>query len=546
MSFLTRISDAVQSWRRRRAGTKSPKRAAVVRLEQLDHRQLLAVNFTGNVPIDFPATSANNGVVIFNRDPNVPGNSFYQVGDPSKIFPATIPAGLQPYFQQTGLDVQGIRISYDATADTLSIGIEQPTDPSTGKQVIAGDVDNNGDSANLSTSIPPSVVNSNFDTSVGSPDPADLQGRESIAAVLSLKNNGTPDIFAGYPLNPAVGAKTYQVGTSTVNGNPANPVSGVDLDTPLPQFRGDVYLVNDPNHPNLEFRIKNFSQLYQQTTGAPLTADSIIQIGGKAVTQATTITEATFPLTPFTIRQVTPPTPGCPPIKINPHEGTVIDSAHASAVRAYIFSTATFDATTIDPSTVRLGNPADPLAPRARPVLNFNRDVNGDGRVDAVYVFSGLDINLPSGNTTAEISGVTSDGMAFSSQANVINRDSSFYSQAARTAQEKRFVAYARKNGLDIVNGVVPTPPPKIPAGALRLAGVRGNQAARAAAASSASLSTSAPTGNTVKIKRAAKATPVAGAAAAQRQARRAAIAQAQSAAAQIQSECGAGWRCAG
>ncbi len=515
MSFLTRIVDAVQSWRRRRAGTKSPKRAANVRLEQLDHRQLLAVNFTGNVPIDFPATSANNGVVIFNRDPNVPGNSFFQKGDPSKVQPAVIPPGLQPYFQQTGLDVQGLRVSYDSTTDVLSIGVEDPTDPNTGKQVIAGDVDNNGDSANLSSSIPASVVNSNFDLSVGSPDPADLQGRESIAALLSLKNNGVPDTFAGFPLNPAVGAKPYQVGTATVNANPANPVGGVDLATPLPQFRGDVYLVNDPNHPNVEFRINNFSQLYQQTTGNPLTADSVIQIGGKAVTNSTTINESTFPLTGFRLGDATPPpTPPmvCPPIKINPHEGTIIDSAHASAVRAYIFSTTTFDATQIDPATVTLGDPANPAAPRARPILNFNRDVNGDGRLDAVFVFSGLDVNLPSGKTTASVSGALLDGTTFDSSANVINRDASFYSQAARNAQEKRFVAYAKRNNIDIVNGVVPTPPPKIPAGALNLAGVQVNQAA----------ANSVPA-NKVKIKKTVKATQVA-ARAIQRNAKKAAM----------------------
>ena len=48
MSLFTKLFEAVHSWRRRRGGIKPRKRSDLA-MEQLDHRQLLAVNFTGNL-----------------------------------------------------------------------------------------------------------------------------------------------------------------------------------------------------------------------------------------------------------------------------------------------------------------------------------------------------------------------------------------------------------------------------------------------------------------------------------------------------------------
>src|SRR5262245_46192143 len=69
MSLFSRLLQAVGSWRRRPGGPKTAKRA-VAAIEQLDHRQLLAVNFTGNVPIDFPANQIP-GVVLLPDNPSV-------------------------------------------------------------------------------------------------------------------------------------------------------------------------------------------------------------------------------------------------------------------------------------------------------------------------------------------------------------------------------------------------------------------------------------------------------------------------------------------
>ncbi len=123
MFLISRLLQAAQTWRRRRGGPKTAKRPAVA-VEQLDHRQLLSVNFTGNVAIDFPATK-QPGVVIFNssntpniQHPIIPA----QFGESSPQRDTPNPA----YIPTSGFDLSEIRVSYDSTTDTLSIGLNQP------------------------------------------------------------------------------------------------------------------------------------------------------------------------------------------------------------------------------------------------------------------------------------------------------------------------------------------------------------------------------------------------------------------------------------
>ena len=117
MFLITKLLQAARAWRRR-DGHKSAKRSAVT-MEQLDHRRLLSVNFTGNVPIDFPATESP-GVVIFNGS--------------NSTTPITLPIIPPPFaslIKTSGYAISEIRVSYDAADDTLSIGLNQPpADPS--------------------------------------------------------------------------------------------------------------------------------------------------------------------------------------------------------------------------------------------------------------------------------------------------------------------------------------------------------------------------------------------------------------------------------
>ncbi len=55
MYLFSRLFQAARAWRNG-GRPKTAKRSAVA-VEQLDHRRLLSVNFTGNVATDFPATN---------------------------------------------------------------------------------------------------------------------------------------------------------------------------------------------------------------------------------------------------------------------------------------------------------------------------------------------------------------------------------------------------------------------------------------------------------------------------------------------------------
>ena len=101
------------------AGPKTAKRSAVA-VEQLDHRRLLSVNFTGNVATDFPATTITRRrhlqLLEHARHHHVAASSQSPYADLIKT---------------SGYAISEIRVSYDSADDTLSVGFEQPpADPS--------------------------------------------------------------------------------------------------------------------------------------------------------------------------------------------------------------------------------------------------------------------------------------------------------------------------------------------------------------------------------------------------------------------------------
>ena len=77
--------------------------------------------------------------------------------------------------------------------------------------------------------------------------------------------------MAGYSVNDPRSPKQYQVAQAVVNTN-APPTTPGLRHRAAGQFEGNVYKVNSPAHPNLEFSITHFSQLYLQETGKTLTA----------------------------------------------------------------------------------------------------------------------------------------------------------------------------------------------------------------------------------------------------------------------------------
>lgn len=393
-------------------------------MEQLDHRQLLSVNFTGNVTTDFPA-SQSPGVVVLPDNPNVehPG----------------IPPDLQGLVHVSGFDVTGVRVSYDSQTDVLSIGLDQPPSGNPGQpgEVIAGDADNNGNDGTTNPAVQAAVAPTPFT------DFPDFGGSEHMGAFLDLTGSGYADVVAGYSTTDPRSPKEYQVAQAIVNTNA--PPSTPDFGTMLPQFTGNVYKVNSPAHPNLEFNIDNFSKLYLQETGKTLTPDSVIGVGAFGGSgDDDGIGEGFFPEQSFPVKNATPPPvvcppppPASPPVLINPHENRHINTAHPTEIRVTVFGTVGFDVTQINQGSVTFGG--------AHPIFSYTRDVNKDNYLDETFVFKGTDVNLPPGVIRAPITGTLLDGQSWIGASQVFNRTDAFYAPSAVSAAQQRQAANPNK-----------------------------------------------------------------------------------------------------
>lgn len=413
MSLFSRIIQAVRSWRPRRPLQAS--RRAGVAVEHLDHRQLLSVNFTGNVPVDFPA-SQSPGVVVLPVDLSNPQTK-----------EATVPSLLQPYIHVSGFYIQDIRVSYDSTTDTLYFGIDQPASGNAGQgEVIAGDSDDNGNSATVNPAL--AAFDPNFQ------DPPDFQGSKYMGTFLDFTGSGTPQVVAGYSLlSPNSPTSTNPQPTNPYQVAVANPAALPLFGAPLSQFTGSVFLQNAPSSPNLEFSITHFSQLYEEETGKPLTSSSVIYVGGQAGSdlpngisdtfipeQAVNIGAATLPVVSPT---PTPCPPQSPTIYVNPHEHRIIDTLHRDLIRVNVLGTSGFNVKDINPSTVTLDG--------VHAIAHITRKVRRDQFPSATYVFVADQLNLPKGLSDVTLSGTLDNGVTkFQSTSAVLNIP--YASQVAR------------------------------------------------------------------------------------------------------------------
>ncbi|MBV8309032.1 MAG: hypothetical protein JO344_01410, partial [Planctomycetaceae bacterium] len=336
MSLFARLLQAVRSWRRRRGGPKTVRSAGIA-MEQLDHRQLLSVTFTGVVPNDFPINKVPGVVTL--PAANVSSNPEFS----EPVFgTSTLGQELQSIIKVSGFFIQDIRVTYTPFDDTLSFGINQPVSINNpdADEVIAGDSDNNGNSGTVNSAV--TALQPAFT------DPPDWGGTKNMGVFLNFMTAGSSNaqVAAGFtdipptatPEDPT-GLKVYQVWEPLVPGVPQS-TTGATL---LPQFAGNVYTVNDPARGNLEFSITHFSQLYQDITGKPLTPNTTIYVGGFAGSDTDfPISKAFIPSQPVLISAATSPStcpPASPPILINPHEHRVIDTSHRDLVRVYVEGT---------------------------------------------------------------------------------------------------------------------------------------------------------------------------------------------------------------
>jgi len=106
MSLFAGLLQAVRLQRRRRAGPKTVRYSGIA-MEQLGHRQLPGVNFTGNVPIDSPATQVPDVVVL-------PDN------------PLVERTAIASIVNVSAFDFSRIRLSSSPSDETLGIGVDQP------------------------------------------------------------------------------------------------------------------------------------------------------------------------------------------------------------------------------------------------------------------------------------------------------------------------------------------------------------------------------------------------------------------------------------
>jgi len=87
-----------------------------------------------------------------------------------------------------------------------------------------------------------------------------------------------------------------------------------------------------------------------------------------------------------------------------------INLGSAGTVPVAIFSTDTFDATTVDPLTVTLASAPVELKQNGKPMASSDEDVNGDGLLDLVVHVSTDELQLTSEDTEATLLGRTYDG----------------------------------------------------------------------------------------------------------------------------------------
>ena len=394
MSLFARLLQAVGSWRRRRGSLRTVRNAGIA-MEQLDHRQMLSVTFTGNVPTDFPATQSP-GVVTLPDNPNVQ-------------HPVIGNAALQNLVKVSGFDINGLRVSYSPDNNgTLSVGIEQPPSQNHPGDVIASDSDNNGNSGTVNPAVTA--------LGLGVQDPATFGGTEYMGIYLDFLGTGLAQIVAGFPQTPAPGvsAKVFQVATASQAGPNVAPT----FVTQLPQYQGNIYTQNDAAHPNMELSIINFDTLYQSITGSPIAPTAVFNVGAFAGSSVDgPISEAFFPEQPVLLSAATTPPVVCPPIAppilINPHEHRIIDNTHRDLVRVYIQGTSGFDASTIDPSTVDFAG--------AKPIATLPHRFPHSPFPGQTFVFNAKDIQAAPGLQTLTFTAKTFDGQDVVTSNQVVN-----------------------------------------------------------------------------------------------------------------------------
>ena len=87
-------------------------------------------------------------------------------------------------------------------------------------------------------------------------------------------------------------------------------------------------------------------------------------------------------------------------------EPTVMDPRSEGMIPVAILSTDDFDATSVDPASVRFGANGDDAAP----VRSMTEDIDQDGDTDLMFLFRAVQANIKCGDTSASLTGKTRAG----------------------------------------------------------------------------------------------------------------------------------------
>ncbi len=153
--------------------------------------------------------------------------------------------GMAPWMTQTGWDIREIVFTYYAKTDTLDVDVK-----TTG---IAGDADGLG----IPGGNDPKLA------AIGGVNPANLGGRDSISIAFESANAnhslGDPVAIAGVPEYKPANAPSDGFQLTQYNGNTSLQAG---YGTPITTSVGTLLYSPSAAHPDFEFTISNFSQLY--------------------------------------------------------------------------------------------------------------------------------------------------------------------------------------------------------------------------------------------------------------------------------------------
>ncbi len=202
------------------------------------------INFSGNVVNDF--ANANPVIIPANPSPQSLGEWPSSVTDNGTWV--------------TGWNIKNIYLSYDSSAGTLYVGINNWANAS-GQIAPFGQADGNPSG----TATPYDPAHLGFGT-------ASSDKSIALAFAPANPNNptvpGTPVVIAGVPADktkngPGIDGFTV----STINNAQASGGLGYMFGQNLPQNQGNLAFDPTPAHPQLEFTIKNFNQHIDPSKG---------------------------------------------------------------------------------------------------------------------------------------------------------------------------------------------------------------------------------------------------------------------------------------